>query len=64
MRNLPFTAALLLTGSERVIFLHRECAGDIALRQRVEALLVAHGVTDSFMVDQTEGLRPGKHFVV
>jgi len=41
-------AAALETGSpgERVALLEKECAGDVALRQRVEALLRSHEKTD------------------
>src|SRR5262249_24113987 len=37
-----FQAALQLTGRARASFLENACAGDAALRQRLEALLAAH----------------------
>ncbi|HEY3761901.1 MAG TPA: serine/threonine-protein kinase [Verrucomicrobiae bacterium] len=37
-----FQAASQLTGTDRATFLDRVCAGDAALRQRLEALLAAH----------------------
>ena len=35
--------------AERTAFLDRACAGDPALRQRVERLLLRHGQGDSFL---------------
>jgi len=37
-----FTLALAKPVAERAAFLDRECGSDAALRQRLEALLVAH----------------------
>src|SRR5688572_4226205 len=37
-----FAGALHLTAAERAAFLDRECAGDSALRARVESLLAAY----------------------
>ncbi len=37
-----FTLAVAKTAAERAAFLDRECAGDPALRRRLEALLAAH----------------------
>ena len=42
-----FQAALPLGGAERAAFLDRECAGDPALRARLEALLAAHDQPDT-----------------
>ena len=41
-----FQAASQLTGAERVSFLNGACLGDNVLRQRLEALLVAHEAPD------------------
>jgi len=45
-----FTLAVAKPAAERAAFLDRECAGDPALRQGVEALLAAHEDPDSFLV--------------
>ena len=37
-----FTLAVAKPATERAAFLDRECAGDLALRQRLEALMAAH----------------------
>src|SRR5947209_8224560 len=37
-----FTLAVAKPAAERAAFLDRECAGDFALRQRLEALMAAH----------------------
>lgn len=50
-----FDQALEQTAAERVQFVHRECAGDTALCQAVERLLVAHDASESFM---DTGCRP------
>ena len=44
-----FTLAAAKQGAERAAFLDRECAGDDALRQRLESLLAAHDRTDSVL---------------
>jgi len=44
-----FQAAAQLPGSERAAFLDQHCAGEPALRQRLEALLDAYELHDSFM---------------
>ena len=45
-----FHLALEKPAAERPAFLKRACAGDDALRQRVEALLRSHETPDSFLV--------------
>src|SRR5208337_1248017 len=40
--ELVFGLALTKPANERAAFLDRECVGDVALRQRLEVLLVAH----------------------
>jgi len=44
-----FEAAAQLAGAERGAFLNGACHGDPALRQRLEALLAAHGNKNSFL---------------
>jgi serine/threonine protein kinase len=44
-----FGEALDLTGAERATFLDRACAGDAALRARVEALLAGHDAAGAFL---------------
>jgi len=44
--ELIFGLALTKPANERAAFLDRECAGDAALRQRLEALLAAHDEPD------------------
>jgi hypothetical protein len=44
--ELIFGLALTKPAAERAAFLDRECAGDAALRQRLEALLAAHDAPD------------------
>ena len=53
-------SALALTkpAAERAAWLDRECAGDAALRQRLEALLVAHDQPDTLLTTQAEPARP------
>ncbi len=41
-----FQAAVQLTGAERAAFLQGACLGDVALRQRLDALLAAHDAPD------------------
>ena len=43
-----FQAASQLTGSSRAAFLDQACASDVALRQRLEALLAAHDAPTGF----------------
>jgi eukaryotic-like serine/threonine-protein kinase len=52
-----FQAAAQLAGAERAAFLDSACRGDAALRQRLEALLAAHNVKDSFL--ESEEPKPG-----
>jgi eukaryotic-like serine/threonine-protein kinase len=53
-----FQAAAALTGPERAVFLDRECAGDPALRARLDALLAAHERPDGVLASHTEPTRP------
>ncbi len=48
-KNIFLRAIELPSPSERAAFLAEACAGDNALRQRVEAMLKAHAVPDSFL---------------
>ena len=41
-----FQAAARLPGPERAAFLARECADDVALRTRLDALFAAHEAPD------------------
>lgn len=50
-----FTEALKLPPRERDAFLQRSCAGDPDLRQKVEALLRAHGRLGNFMEEPPQG---------
>jgi hypothetical protein len=50
-----FSEALKLPPRERDAFLQRSCAGDGDLRDKVEALLRAHGRLGNFMEEQPEG---------
>ena len=52
-----FQAAAELTGAERVAFLNGACLGDLALRQRLEALLAAHEQPESLLAAQAEAVR-------
>jgi predicted Ser/Thr protein kinase len=47
-----FAAALARPPAERTAYLDESCVGDPALRQRVEALLKAHGEAGSFLESQ------------
>ena len=49
-----FHLALEKPAAERPAFLEQACAGDDALRQRVEALLRSHETPDSFLVGSAE----------
>ena len=49
--ELLFGLALTKPVAERAAWLDRECAGDFALRQRLEALLAAHDAQDSLLAE-------------
>jgi serine/threonine protein kinase/regulation of enolase protein 1 (concanavalin A-like superfamily) len=49
-------AALELRPAERAAYLHEACAGDTALRQRIEALLQAHDQAGGFLETAPAGL--------
>src|SRR5580658_10010475 len=51
-----FTEALQKSPGERAAFLDRACAGDNALRRRVEALLEAHEQAGDFLGEPASGL--------
>ena len=51
-----FAAALRLPAGERAAFLNRECGGDAALRQRVEALLQADEQAGEFLDEPAPGV--------
>jgi hypothetical protein len=53
-----FNMALELPAGERAAYLDRECAGDAALRQRVEELLQANEVSCDWLEDLA-AVRPG-----
>src|SRR5262245_39982240 len=53
-----FAAALNLPAAEGAAFLERECAGDTALRQRVESLLKAHVEAGTFIDQPIIGQEP------
>ena len=44
-----FDAAIELPPEQRQVYVRKACAGDEALRQRLEALLRAHEAAESFM---------------
>ena len=44
-----FEAAIELPPERRAAYLHEACGGDDSLRQRVEALLLAHESAEAFM---------------
>jgi hypothetical protein len=46
-----FQAAIQLTGTARASFLENACAGDLALRQRLEALLAAHEKSEGALAE-------------
>ena len=48
-----FQAAAQLTGAARASFLDNACAGNSALRQRLEALLAAYEQTDGVLADSS-----------
>ena len=49
-----FAEAVLVPPADRAAFLERGCAGDAGLRQRIEALLVAHESAGPFMAAPRE----------
>src|SRR6266700_4072702 len=53
-----FTLAVAKPAAERAAFLDRECAGDLALRHRLEALMAAHERPDPVLDAQTEEAKP------
>jgi serine/threonine protein kinase/Tfp pilus assembly protein PilF len=53
-----FNAALELPATERVVYLERACAGDVALRQRVEELLQAGDQAGAFL-ESAAAVPPG-----
>src|SRR6266849_1885343 len=53
-----FTLAVAKTAAERAAFLDRECAGDLALRQRLEALMAAHERPYPVLAPQTGEAKP------
>ena len=53
-----FQAAVALTADERAAFLDRECAGDPALRARIDALLAAHDQPDTLFGTEAVAPRP------
>ena len=53
-----FQAAVQLGAAERAAYLDHECAGDPALRKRLEALLAAHDQPDTLFGTQAGGARP------
>ena len=52
-----FTLAVAKPPAERAAFLEQECAGDAALRQRLEALMAAHERPDPLLEVQTDDAR-------
>jgi len=50
-----FSKALKLPPPEREAFLERSCVGDHELRNKVEALLRAHGRLGRFMEEPPQG---------
>jgi eukaryotic-like serine/threonine-protein kinase len=52
-------AALELPADARAAYLDKACAGDIALRQQVEALLQAHEQAQGFLEAPLNKLTPG-----
>ncbi len=55
-----FAAALEKSDAERAVFLEGACFGDVALQQRIEALLAAHDRTSGILAGNsvTEELTP------
>src|ERR1035437_1520353 len=50
-----FNAVLQLPAGQRAACLDRECAGDVALRQKIEALLRVHDEVGTFLESPTQG---------
>ena len=50
--------ALKQPANDRAVFLDAACHGDLALRQRLEALLAAHEQPDASLATQAEAARP------
>src|SRR5436309_7920256 len=55
-----FTEALRLPAEKRAACLDAECAGDAALRRRVEAFLLAHDEAGVFLEGPAEGAERGQ----
>ena len=53
-----FALALSKPAAERAAWLDRECGGDSALRQRLDALLAAHEQPDTLLATKAEAARP------
>ena len=53
-----FDAAIELPKDQRAAFLEEACAGEVSLRQRVEALLCAHEAAGTFMESPAQGPIP------
>jgi len=56
--ELLFGLALTKPAAGRAAWLDRECAGEPALRQRLEALLAAHEQTGALLATEPEAARP------
>src|SRR5262245_49461735 len=57
-KEIFFEAVELHSTAERAAFLDRACAGDTALRRKVEALLASHFDPDSFMEESAAKFSP------
>src|SRR5688572_4651017 len=55
-----FHAAVQLSSAERAAFLERACRGNLALRERIEALLAAHEAKDTLLVERTAAMARGR----
>jgi hypothetical protein len=53
-----FEAAAAVPDPERAAFLDRECAGDLALRVRLDVLLAAHEQSDGVLASRAQASRP------
>src|SRR5262245_30827302 len=53
-----FSLALTKPAAERAAWLGRECAGDLAFRARLEALLDAHEQSENLLATQPDAARP------
>jgi len=56
--ELLFQLALLKSAAERSEFLDRECVANLALRQRLEALLAAHDEPESLLATASPAAKP------